>query len=182
MSINWPEKKIASWEAFQRRGASGPPANQGPATAYTGETRMNAKSKNASPPLTEIENQWLKKQWHGEFDFLRSYQLSIYEEEDREEGRRILRALMDADSDRQDDHGHENSLMRKPERDPMSYVADYHFSEKELDWIHKHFKHSGDFLLSYNLRPWEDKECLKGRTIVHAMSGKKNLPPVFTSK
>ncbi|KAH7375178.1 hypothetical protein B0T11DRAFT_323239 [Plectosphaerella cucumerina] len=51
-----------------------------------------------SPPLTAEEKAWLNKHYGGEFHFLHSYGLSIHKEEDREEGRRIVRGLISADS------------------------------------------------------------------------------------
>ncbi|KAH6687750.1 hypothetical protein F5X68DRAFT_261113 [Plectosphaerella plurivora] len=49
-------------------------------------------------PLTEAEREWLKKHYGNEFHFLGSYGLSIYKDDDREEGRRILRGLMSVDA------------------------------------------------------------------------------------
>jgi hypothetical protein len=46
---------------------------------------------------TKEEMQWLKKHWGGEFHFLTSYGLKIYNEEDRNEGRLIVRAFMDGE-------------------------------------------------------------------------------------
>jgi hypothetical protein len=48
-------------------------------------------------PLTGEEKAFLKEHYRGEFHFLRSHGLSIYKEDDRAEGRAILRALMDHD-------------------------------------------------------------------------------------
>jgi hypothetical protein len=47
------------------------------------------------PPYTKEEKDWLKRGWGGEFRFLRLYGLSIYEDEQREAGRMIVRALME---------------------------------------------------------------------------------------
>jgi hypothetical protein len=47
------------------------------------------------PPYTKEEKDWLKRGWGGEFGFLRLYGLSIYEDEQREAGRMIVRALME---------------------------------------------------------------------------------------
>lgn len=60
-------------------------------------TKMQANYSSDNPPYTSAEKQWLKTHWGSEFHFLRCYQLSIYDEGDREEGRRIARALMEAD-------------------------------------------------------------------------------------
>jgi hypothetical protein len=43
---------------------------------------------------TTQEKDWLKKNYGNEFKFLQMYGLSIYKDEDRGEGRRIVRALM----------------------------------------------------------------------------------------
>ena len=51
----------------------------------------------ASGPLTRAEKAWLKTHYGNEFKFLRVYGLSIYKDEDREEGRTILRAMMSND-------------------------------------------------------------------------------------
>ncbi|OJD17249.1 hypothetical protein AJ78_02631 [Emergomyces pasteurianus Ep9510] len=50
-----------------------------------------------NPGYTSEEKAWLKKHFRGEFYFLRMFCLSIYKEEDREEGRRIVRAMMQAE-------------------------------------------------------------------------------------
>jgi hypothetical protein len=50
-----------------------------------------------SPPYTAAEKDWLNVNWGGEFKFLRAYQLSIHEEDDREEWRRIARAFIHQD-------------------------------------------------------------------------------------
>lgn len=43
------------------------------------------------------EKVWLKKHYGNEFSFLQAHELSIYKDEDRKEGRTILRALMEAE-------------------------------------------------------------------------------------
>lgn len=50
-----------------------------------------------SGPLTQAERAWLKTHYGNEFNFLRDYGLSIFKDEDREEGRAILRAFMSND-------------------------------------------------------------------------------------
>lgn len=51
-----------------------------------------------APKYTSAELQWLQRHWDGEFKFLQAYGLSIYKDEDREEGRRIVRAFMEQDA------------------------------------------------------------------------------------
>ncbi len=48
-------------------------------------------------PLTPEEKKWLKDNYRGNFHFLASYGLSIYKEDDVQEGRQILRAIMARD-------------------------------------------------------------------------------------
>jgi hypothetical protein len=47
-----------------------------------------------SAPYTAEDRAWLRHHWGGEFTFLRAYCLSIFDEGDREEGRRIARCMM----------------------------------------------------------------------------------------
>ncbi|KAL5366367.1 hypothetical protein BJX96DRAFT_31768 [Aspergillus floccosus] len=54
---------------------------------------------NWSSTSTPAEKAWLKTHWGNEYRFLLSHGLSIYKNEDREEGRAILRALMSNDGD-----------------------------------------------------------------------------------
>lgn len=53
----------------------------------------------AFAPLTWEEKAWMRTHFGSEFKFLLLYGLSIYKEEDRAEGRAILRALMSHDED-----------------------------------------------------------------------------------
>ncbi|KAJ5584608.1 uncharacterized protein N7459_004408 [Penicillium hispanicum] len=58
------------------------------------------RRKFAARPLTPAEKAWRKRHFGSEFKFLQMYDLSIYNEDDREQGRRISRALMsDGDSE-----------------------------------------------------------------------------------
>lgn len=80
INVLWPDSERRRWEAERAAGALRPAA---------------------VPLLSAEEKRWLKEHWGGEFKFLASYGLNIYKEEDREEGRVILRAMM-ADSDGDD--------------------------------------------------------------------------------
>ena len=50
------------------------------------------------PPYTTTEKQWLRAHWRSEYYFLLSYSLNTYDEGDREEGRRIARELIKAET------------------------------------------------------------------------------------
>ena len=154
----WAPSERACWDAFMKQQSGGNLASNGEAV---------------STSLTQLEKKWLKDHYGGEFHFLRQHGLSIYKEEDREEGRSILRALMEDDDDDLDgdesDEGSTNSFLRDLEEDPTSHAADYYFSEQELDWIKKHYGHSTNFLLSYGLKFYDDGDCREGKSIVKAM-------------
>jgi hypothetical protein len=64
------------------------PAEDNPAS--TGPSSGASNSRTHGPPYTEAEKQWLKKHYGNEFKFLGTLGLSIYKEEDREEGRQII--------------------------------------------------------------------------------------------
>jgi hypothetical protein len=47
----------------------------------------------------EEEKGWLKRGWGGESTFLTAYGLSIYKDEDLDDGRRMIRSMMEGDED-----------------------------------------------------------------------------------
>ena len=157
---NWPssewERWIAHKENLARTGVS-PPELHTPGSNDEG--------------YTSKEKDWLKKHWGGEFQFLRAYGLSIYDEEQRAEGRRLVRAFMqdETDSDESDEPEFESDFLRDLEQDPTSHFADHHFSETELEWIEKHYNHSSNFLRSYGLKFYEDEDCQEGKAILKAL-------------
>lgn len=77
INATWPESERQRW-------------------AHLGKDKVDVA---LSAPYTGEEKDWLKRAWDGEFKFLAAYGLSIYKEEDRDEGRRIARAMMEADQD-----------------------------------------------------------------------------------
>ena len=143
-------------------------AAEGKATGSKSSSTASSQTRHPNGPLTKAEKKWLKDNWGGEFHFLRSYCLSIYKEEDREEGRIIMQALMEDDQD-DDDNDNGNTFLRELEQDPTSHLADYQFSAKELEWIENNYGHSGNFLLSYGLKPFEDEDCREGKSIVQSL-------------
>ncbi|KAI4175033.1 MAG: hypothetical protein LQ346_008145 [Caloplaca aetnensis] len=157
---HWHPDERARWESFRSGHGECSPCN-------------DVKASTESPELTQEEKQWLKDNYRGEFHFLRAYGWSIYKEEDRDEGRRTLRALMEDSSDGASDGASEtsstNSSLRDLENGPTSHAADYHFSESELNWIKAEFGHSGHFLRCYGLKFYDDEDCREGRAIVQAM-------------
>ncbi|KAI4277940.1 MAG: hypothetical protein L6R35_006114, partial [Caloplaca aegaea] len=76
----------ARWEAFRSASNAQAPTN--------GSWPSDDESSNDSGPLTREEKKWRKDNYRSEFHFLRIHGLSIYKDEDRNEGRHILRAFM----------------------------------------------------------------------------------------
>jgi hypothetical protein len=70
------------------------PASTSTNNAYEGTARY-----------TTAEKQWLKDEWGDEYHFLRAYRLSIYKDDDREEGRAIVRAYIREDDEDQAEGG-----------------------------------------------------------------------------
>jgi hypothetical protein len=65
-----------------------------------------------APPYTQEEKDWLKKNYSGEFMFMRRHGLKHRRKEDHEEGRRIARAMMRADEERP------KTLLKAPSQNP----------------------------------------------------------------
>lgn len=136
--------------------------------------RQRELKANQADPLTQEEKQFLAKHYGGEFKFLMTHGLNIHKEEDREEGRRILRAVM-AGSEDEAEHSDDDQesiesddFQAEIERDPASHVADYKFTPDQLDWLKIHYKHSGNSMRCYGLKPWDDDDCDEAISIVKA--------------
>ena len=175
---NWPARERAIWDASKQEQAQFLAANSHQIENINGpipKLPVPSPSKTpgtpgANPPLTQLEKNWLKKHWGGEFHFLRCYGLKIYDEEDREEGRTILRSMMSPENSDEVDDGNssENSFLPDLEEDPCSHVADYIFSEEELDCIKLNYGNSHKFLICHGLKFYDDGDCQEGKAIVQA--------------
>ncbi|KAL8671578.1 MAG: hypothetical protein Q9168_003922 [Polycauliona sp. 1 TL-2023] len=182
INATWPNVERARWEAYPQDTLARHSADRG-----------EVSNDGNVPSLTRLEKKWLKDNYGDEFHFLRSYGLSIYKEEAREEGRRILRAMMgddediavhhsrdetgsddreysDEDEDDSDEEDSQGSFERDMEEDPGSHMADYHFPEKKLDWIRASYGHSGNFLMCYGLKFYNDEDCKEGVAIIRALT------------
>lgn len=164
LSITWPDSERARWEARGQQVKTDTEKRQ-----WIGEQ-----------PYTAEEKEWLKKHYGGEFKFLMSYQLSIYDEEDRAEGRAIMRAMARADESNDEDDeedeeedddqkGEDEDEAEEDSSDPDNHLADYHFSEEELNWIKKHYRDSATFMFSYGLKFYDDEDCAEAKRLVRAL-------------
>ena len=158
LSFRWPDEERARWERVKA-------------------AAVESERSSQVAPYTVEEKEWLKENWGGEFRFLHAHLLKIHDEEDRAEGRRIVRAMMH-DSDDSDGDGDDGSFTisytngRGKEPDiphAEGHMAHYHFSKKELTWIEKHFGNSASFLAIYGLKFYDDDDCEEGKRIAQAM-------------
>ncbi|KAL6857290.1 hypothetical protein J3F83DRAFT_751104 [Trichoderma novae-zelandiae] len=169
LSIRWPEEERERWEARGRQ-----------AQADTQQRQISTDE-----PYTAVEKAWLKKHYGGEFKFLLSHQLSIYDEEDRAEGRAIMRSMMirdemdddDDDENEDDDEDEDNDEEEddddeegddEEENDFERHLADHHFNEQELDWIEKNYRDTATFMYSFGLKFYNDEDCEEATAIVRA--------------
>lgn len=144
VGASWPAGERARWNA---RGQ-----------ANEAETRPRQRA--GQQPYTAEEKAWLKKHYQGEYKFLMIHGLSIYDEEDREEGRAIMRAFISFDED--DDEVEEE----EDDDDVFTHFADYLFDSKERAWISKHYQNCATFMSSYGLKLYDPDDCQGAQHLV----------------
>lgn len=158
INANWPVSEQKRWRDF----------NQNKAVKQTHESASKAMQAE-SPPYTRAEKDWLKKHFGGEFHFLQTYTLSIYKDEDREEGQLIARALIEGDirGDTENVKPKESSSSSKTRvQGPDAHSTDRHFTNQQLDWIEHIYGSSTDSFAFHGLRPSNDNHCKKGVALV----------------
>ncbi|KAH7161592.1 hypothetical protein EDB81DRAFT_756112 [Dactylonectria macrodidyma] len=127
-------------------------------------SRQSNAATTATESLTPDEKAWLRKHYRNEFKFLQSYALSIHNEEDREEGRVIMRAMVSNDEDDVSEDEEDSD-----EFNPEHHFADHKFSEKVLDWIEAYYGNSMHFMLCYGLKFYNDEDCEESQSIVRVI-------------
>jgi hypothetical protein len=150
LSCRWDSTERQKWLNFKaRNGSNSPPIADN------------------DPPYTDAETAFLKKNWRNEFHFLNLHGLKIHRDEDRAEGRSLLRALMQHDFSDDDD-----SFSGDDEDDEFDYEghqADYNFSDGQLDWIEKYYGNSETFMVSYGLKFYDNDDVEEAKAIISAM-------------
>jgi hypothetical protein len=188
INIRWSEDERARWEAYKQKGGNSTDGLTG--QDYSSEpARKKAKlhSGQRDAPYTLEEKRWLKVHYGGEFKFLRAYELSIHKDEDREEGRAIMRAFMAEESSdgrklvdsmlESDDEGDPitgedeegDSITGEDEDNLEGHMADYNFDEEALNFMNKHYGNSENFMLSFGLKFYNDDDCEEAKAIARAM-------------
>jgi hypothetical protein len=145
-------------------------------------------------PLTSEEKQWLKNHWGNEFKFLMSHDLNINKDEDREEGRSILRAIMagsddddsdvglgysnDDDSDdsdvglgysNDDDSDDSDVGLGYSNDDHPGVLAEPYFDADKLKFIKKHYSDPPTFMITFGLKFYKADDCEEARSIIGSL-------------
>ena len=153
-----------SWPAEERENVSrflSQQPQEADVTHIGAANAQNEQPSNNDKPYTDAEKAFLKQHYGGEYKFLMSHGLNIHKEEQREEGRQILHALMQDEEQVEDDDG--------SEFDFAGHQADYNFTHKQLDWIEKHYKNSENFMISYGLKFYDNDDLKEAKAIAEAM-------------
>ncbi|KAK2738769.1 hypothetical protein FQN57_006937 [Myotisia sp. PD_48] len=137
INCNWPDSERKRWEATLR-------------------------TNHIEAPFTAEEKAWLADNG-GEFHFLRNHGLNIYKEEDRAEGRSILRQIM---LHEEDDPEHDSE---EDDEDLEGHMADYHFTSSELEFIESRWGNSMNFLYSFGLKFYDNDDCKEGKMIAQGL-------------
>ncbi|KAH6644237.1 hypothetical protein C7974DRAFT_325674 [Boeremia exigua] len=149
LSCEWDAAQQRRWIEFNNRGAEA------------------AHAAGTEPPYTAVEKAFLKAHWRDEYHFLLPHGLHIHKEEDRAEGRAILRSLMEAEETYDSDGDDEE--FSDDESQFRGHQADYNFSEKQLEWIETHYGNSEVFMLSYGLKFYDDDDVEEAKAIANVM-------------
>lgn len=145
INVRWAAEEMVRWEKYEAERAT---SKRPPGEKYTAE-----------------EKKWLKENYKSEFHFLRSHGLNIYKDEDREEGRSILRAIIHEEDEEEDEEMGESDS----ESDLDGHMADYHFTEPQLDFIKKEYGNSMNFMFSYGLKFYDNDDCEEAKLILKAI-------------
>jgi hypothetical protein len=149
LGCRWDAAEKRKWEEFKARNG------------------LSTSGQNAAPYTAE-ETAFLKMNYGSEFHFLIQHGLKIHLEEDREEGRAILRAVM-CEGEMSEDEESDDQEDGFDESDFEGHQADYNFTDRELDWIEKNYQNSEQFMMSYGLKFYDDEDLQEAKVIVEAM-------------
>jgi hypothetical protein len=133
LGCRWDDAKVRKWQEFKAKNG------------------LSTSSQDAASYMTE-ETASLKKNYGSESHFLIQHWLRIHDEEDCEDGRTILRAVMRAEDEDFDDQEEEFD-----EDEFEGHQVDYNFTEPQLAQIEKHYRNSDQFMICYGLKFYDDE-------------------------
>jgi hypothetical protein len=149
LGCRWDIVHRRKWQEFKFKNA---PINTRTESADCGD---------GDPPYTDDEKVYLKKNWRSEYHFLLKHGLSIYKEEDRAEGRSILRAFRDKDSSKEKSGYHGLKL--------EDYQADKNLSFCQLECIEQCYRNRENFLSSNEVESYDSDELKEAMVIADAI-------------
>lgn len=157
INARWPESEKQRWMAHKRSSS----AEAGPSTQRPSSTADNDQ-------LTPAEQRFLKQHYGNEYNFLMQHGLKMFKDEDRKEGRRILRALMtdEGDSVEQGPNDYSRHVESGPPHPLLASVPP--LTEREKFWLLKDFRGEDQFLLSHGLSVREAHHRAIGRLLLRA--------------
>lgn len=94
--------------------------------------------------------------------------------DDREQGRRIARAMMEQDyyneQSEADDYDENDAFEQSFE----GHFADYHFRDEELEYIKDGWGDSESFMVSYGLKFFDDEDCAQAKRTVRDLMAQED--------
>jgi len=183
LNVHWTQSELARWKEHKQGNQSR--TSHGSEHSSTLPKTHILRNPHADLEYTKEEKAWLKVHYGNEYKFLMTYGLSIFDDEDREDGRRMVRAFMAeerpvdedlvkeemggdlvwsederAEADDAEDYGEES------DDDIEGNMADYLFDERSLCWIKKYYDTSMGFMYSYGLKFYDLDDCKLAQKIM----------------
>lgn len=187
LGCHWSHEEEQKWSDFKVKNNM---ENSAPAFTVAVNTQVNFLGESSTvgamdkmafsdkfPAYNSEEKAFLKEEWGDEYHFLREQGLNIHKEEDREEGRNVLRAFMDMEKDNHmsfdptPDYNDIEEEEYDDQWDPEGHQADYNFTQSQLEKMEKQFKNSEEFMLSYGLKFYDDDDLKTARVIAEKFYG-----------
>jgi hypothetical protein len=128
---------------------------------HSGAKKTSKTKYSASLPYTTTEREWLNAYWHNESLFLGSYGLDACKENDREEGRRILRALL----------VQEKKMIEDNEKiaEVQEFFDTVPYYDHEREWLRTQWGGEVEFLRAHNLDYSKPGDEYRGRWLVRML-------------
>jgi hypothetical protein len=160
--------------------------------------RMSAQIfvSDGRPPYTAAEKTWLKKWRISEFEFLRMYGLKMYDDEDRAEGRALVRGFMQDDlydgisndepatkiiktfhegkqeeEEEEEEEEQEEEEEEEEQNEPDTKVeqAKHKFSAAQLQWIDDTYGDIHNFMAAHGLYLHDDNDIREAKMNIDEM-------------
>lgn len=149
LGCRWDSIQQRKWQEFKFENA--------PINTIT----ESADGGDGDPPYTDDEKVYLKKNWGSEYQFLLKHGFSIYKEEDRAEGRSILRAFRDKDGSKEKSGYHGLKL--------EDYRADMNLSFRQFECIEQCYRNRENFMSSGEVESYDSDELKEAMAIADAI-------------